>query len=396
MKILFVCPRYPFPLLSGDRVRAFHQLDTLAKSHEVFLLCPPAPSVEAEQGLKDWLGHRIHVPQNRLKALGRVATGVFGRTPFQTLAYADGAYRREALSLVRRFDIEVAHVQLVRLAPVLESAPLPRFMDFVDSLSVNMSQLAERSRGPKQLAARIESRRLKNYERAMVREYDAGGITSARDRTAFGDPKNMFVVPQGAPLHDGTPEEMKRPPSRIIFTGRMSYFPNEDAVLWFAKRAFPLVKAAIADAEFVVAGADPGPTILALNSIPGVKVLGFVESIADELLNSTVAIVPMQSGTGMQTKIVEAMAVGTPIVITPQGLGSLPLVDGAQISLADGVEPFAKAVIRLLANRSIAVEQARQARIEVEQKYSWAASTHELLKGYEYAINAFLSKGKPA
>jgi glycosyltransferase involved in cell wall biosynthesis len=392
MKILFVTPRYPFPLLSGDRVRAFHQLKTLSESHEVFLLCPPPPSVEADEALCHAVKHRIHLPKSPVKTAGRLAAGVFSRTPLQTLAHADRAYRREALSLIRRYDIDIAHVQLVRMAPVLQGVALPRFMDFVDALSVNMDQLAERSRGPKRIAAKVESRRLRHYEQLMVAEYDAGGITSVRDRRAIGDPENMFVIPQGAPSIGGCPEDCSRPKARIIFTGRMSYFPNDDAVCWFANDVFPIVRRKVPDAEFVIAGADPGPRVTGLAALPGVRVLGFVESISEELVASTVAIVPMRCGTGMQTKIVEAMASGTPVVITSEGLGSLEFKDGYHVSLADGKDCFAQAVIRLLTDKDAAREMAGNARREVDRNYSWPASTNELLNGYRYAQNAFANR----
>ena len=392
MRILFVTPRYPYPLLSGDRVRAFHQIHTLSKTHEVFLLCPPPPTQEAEEALRHAIGHRVHLKMSRVKTIGRMASGAFKRTPLQTLANADRAYRREALAIIRRHDIQLAHVQLVRMGSILHGVPIPKFMDFVDALSVNMKLLAERSSGPKRLAAGVESRRLGRYEQIMVREYDAGGITSSRDRQAFGDPENMFVIPQGVPSHGGSPEDAPRPPARIVFTGRMSYFPNVEAARWFADEVFPLVRREVPEAEFVIAGADPGPSVTALADLPGVTVLGYVKSIADELLSSTVAVVPMKCGTGMQTKIVEAMAAGTPLVITPEGLGSLPFQDGDQVSVGDDAASFSKAVVRLVQCPEGARKQARNARQEVEQNYSWSSSTGELVRGYEYAMQAFERK----
>lgn len=394
MRVLFLTPRYPYPLLSGDRVRAFHQLQCLAKAHEVVLLCPPPPSPEAEKeaALSGVVSHRVHLKMSRVKSLGRIAGGAFRREPLQTLANADRAYRREALALIHRHKIDLAHVQLVRMGSILEGVHVPKFMDFVDALSVNMELLAERSTGAKRLAARVESGRLRHYERLMVHEYEAGGITSARDREAFGNPENMFVIPQGAPLPEGCPEDARRPQARIVFTGRMSYFPNVEAVRWFAHEVFPLVRRTVPEAEFVIAGADPGPSVTALGELPGVKVLGFVDSITRELMASTVAVVPMKCGTGMQTKIVEAMAAGTPLAITPEGLGSLPFQDGVQVSVGSDPPSFSTAVVRLLHSPDAARRQARKAREEVERNYSWAASTDELVRGYEYALSAFRGK----
>jgi glycosyltransferase involved in cell wall biosynthesis len=319
----------------------------------------------------------------------RIARGTFDRTPFQTLANSDELFRKEALRLIDELDIDIAHVQLVRMAPVLQGVQVPRFMDFMDALSVNMRQLAEHSRGPKKLVAKVESVRLTAYEQLILQEYHAGGITAWRDRKAMGDPDKIFVIPQGVPLLEGCPEQLPRPEARIVFSGRMSYFPNVEAACWFANEIFPLIRLKVPSAEFVIAGADPKPKVKALNELPGVTVSGFVKSITDELLGSTIAVAPMKSGTGMQTKVLEAVAAGTPVVLTSEGLGNICLEDGIHVSVADNAEQFAQAVIRLLKDKEKATQQASKARKRVEEFYSWKASNEELLKGYEYAREAF-------
>lgn len=232
----------------------------------------------------------------------------------------------------------------------------------------------------------IESRRVRKYERALTRQYDRLVVSSPLDRNVIGEYANIHVVRNGINLSDHPFTENGRDPGSIVFTGRMGYFPNADAAIWFATNVFPLVRSKAPDAQFFVVGADPTPEVQNLAQQPGVVVTGYVDRIQDYLAKAMVAVAPMQGGSGMQFKVLEAMCSGAPVVATPFALGGIEIVDGEHLLVAQSAEAFAVHTIELLQNQTLQTRVARHARQLVEENYSWEQSVAMLENVYRLAI----------
>lgn len=391
MRILFVPSRFPYPPRYGDQVRGFHQLRILSRQHRIVLVSPCPESrddTDAFKAVEPFCEQIKIIPTPVWRRLARLVKIPFSSLPLQTLYLFDARFRESVLGLLRDQAFDLMHVQTVRLAPVVEGL-LPRVpivLDLIDALSVNMAQRARRAPSPQTLIAGWEAKRIQNYERQLTQQYDQLVISSPLDRAAIGEYPNLHVVPNGVDLEAYPFVTDGRDAATIVFTGTMWYFPNVDAVTWFVKSVFPNVQKQVSKVRFFIVGARPAPAVQRLAHIPGVIVTGFVPSMQEFLSHATVSIAPMQSGSGMQFKVIEAMASGVPVVATPYALGGLEAVDGEHLLVARNADDFANALMRVLKDDRLRVRLTQNARKLVEQKYSWEQTVETLESVYRLAV----------
>jgi len=165
----------------------------------------------------------------------------------------------------------------------------------------------------------------------------------------------------------------------LIFTGNMAYPPNEEAAAWFARRVWPLLRARWKDLRLEIAGASPGVRVRALaEEGSGINVLGPVPSMAEALGRATVSVCPLRSGSGIQNKVLEALAVGTPVVTTAIGNQGVQATPGRELLVADAPEAFAGEVSRLLEDGGLRARLAAQGRALVEERFQWDAHARAL------------------
>jgi glycosyltransferase involved in cell wall biosynthesis len=232
----------------------------------------------------------------------------------------------------------------------------------------------------------LEARRLCHYERQLAHQYDQLTVSSSLDRDAIGSYDNIHVIPNGVDIEKFPFVEGERKSALIAFTGRMGYFPNADAAIWFADKVFPSVRQQLPQAQFFVVGADPTPEVQSLAQRPGVSVTGYVSSIQDYLHEATIAVAPMQAGSGMQFKVIEAMCCGAPIVATSYALGGIKARDGEHLLIAKSSDIFAEQVVRLLQDVDLQRHLAYNARRLVEEKYTWERAVAMLEDVYRLAL----------
>lgn len=388
MRILFVASRFPWPLTQGDRLRAYHQLRLLAQRHRLVLLAPqPEADVEENLSVIRPFCERIELVATPLwKRFWHLAHAPFTDLPLQTLFAFDPQMRRQTEWLLREETFDLIHVQLMRMAPVANGLrDVPTVIDFIDALSLNMKRRTEREAWHRAWLFRLEARRAQAYEQRLLAHYDQAVVSTRQDHEALSAHNKIHVVPNGvdpdcAFVADG------RAPNVIAFTGHISYFPNADAAIWFVNHVWPLVRRHVPDAQFWIIGADPPPAVRALTRHDGVVVTGRVPSIAHYLQQATLAIAPMQCGSGMQLKVLEAMACGAPIVVTPFALGGLDVCHGEHLLIAHNAAEFADQVTQLLRDRSLRRRLAANARRLVDEKYTWERSVAQLEAVYALAV----------
>jgi sugar transferase (PEP-CTERM/EpsH1 system associated) len=388
LRILFLTARFPWPLLRGDQLRAYHQLRLLAPRHRLTLVCfrdAPVPPAGLA-AVSAFCERVVTVPLWRAAMGLGLSRGVFSPLPFQVSLYSHARMRRALRDVVTGGGFELAHAQLARMAPYVEDLSAPRFVDLVDALSLSMKRRSHQHRGPLRWLTALEAGRLLRYERRICASVEGASVVSSVDRDAIGATASIGVVPNGVDLGEFPFGREGRDPATVVFTGNMGYFSNVNAACWFAERVHPLVRRSVPAARFVVVGARPAARVRRLaRADPSVGVLGFVDDLRPHLRSATVAVAPMQAGAGQLFKVIEAMASGTPVVATPVAAEAFEEGGGDDLLVAGTPEAFAGAVVSIIRDPGRAGRLAARARRFVESRHTWERSVACLEELHEAA-----------
>jgi len=391
MRILFLAPRFPYPPLKGDQVRAYNQIRHLSRNHEIGLVAltdQPVTQNEREE-VEKYCDVIEIVKTTKWRALFRAAVGFFIKKDSVNESYFSSPNFSVAIErVVSQLPPDVVHVQLVRLTRYArEVVDVGRSIDFIDALSLNLKRRVERAAPPISWFWREEMGRVRRLEEETLQQFESAFVTSAVDRahlcvdaSASDCQGKVHVIPNGVDLDQfAFGPQSKRESNTILFTGNMSYKPNIDAVKYFVNHIFGKIRAEREDVRFQIAGAKPTATVRALARTDGVEVLGFVSSIADTLHRATLAVCPLQSGAGIQNKVLEAMATGTPVVSTSLAVAGVEgAKPGKHFVLADAKKAFSTAVLQLLDDEERRASMAAAGREFVESEYRWSATVDQM------------------
>ncbi len=371
-------------------MRAYHQLRLLGLKHNFTLLSftKGEISTEARQAIAPYCQQIITLPLHWGQMAGNLLRQTFSTYPLQTMLYQTTKMKNAVRNALNSQAYDLAHIQLARMAPYLESErSIPRVIDLIDALSLNMKRRYQRDRSLLKWIAYLEWKRLSRYEQTICQMFDQVTVVSPVDYQAIGAYPKLAINANGVDLTQFSFATGEREPDSIIFSGNMGYFPNVSAVLWFAQQVLPLIKKVIPNIKFYVVGARPAQEIKQLaERDPAIVVTGFVESVPAYLKRATVAVAPMQAGSGQQFKVIEAMACGTPIVATAYALGGIEVIEDEHLLVANKADAFAHQIICLLQDQNLARYLACNARRLVEEKYTWEHSVSELEAIY-YSIS---------
>ncbi len=392
MRVLFLLTRLPVPPWRGDQVRAFHHLRQLAPRHDVtccaLLGREPPSALRAEV---EALGVRLEVVRVDIVGAGpALARALLGDgRPLQVLLYDRAPARRRVAALIAAGGFDVVHAQLVRTASYLPDAGGPPVvLDLIDALSANLARRAQHERGPLAPVAAWEATRLARFERQLVNRAARSLVVSAAERDALGGGPGVAVVANGVDLDMFPFSDRPRPPARLLFFGNLGYFPNVDAARWLAAEIYPRVRAEMPAAELRLAGARPTRAVRALARLPGVSLAAAVPTMAPEVAAATVAVVPMRAGSGLQNKVLEAMAVGTPVVATPAAAAGLDVRVGEHLLVGEDAMSLAESTLTLLRDPGRARAMVDAARALVARRYRWEDSAAGVERAWEAAVGS--------
>jgi sugar transferase (PEP-CTERM/EpsH1 system associated) len=255
-----------------------------------------------------------------------------------------------------------------------------RIMDFVDVDSDKWRQYAAGKHWPMSWIYSREADQLLGFEREVARAFDASIFVTSDEVELFNSlspdtTEKHHAVPNGVAADFFNPEKHFESPFSetalpIVFTGVMDYWANVDAVTWFAEDIFPRIRSAMGAAEFWVVGASPMPSVVALGSLEGVHVTGRVEDVRPYLAHAKLAVAPLRIARGIQNKVLEALAMGCPVLCTENAASGLEALSRAPVEVHDDPRKIEEAAIRTLKadpSRSVS-EQARQ---YVLENYCW-------------------------
>ncbi len=381
MRILATFCRFPYPLDKGDKLRAFNQIRVLSERHDVFLYCYSKKNIPDEyMSILQGYCKEIHIEKLCfLEQLLSLIKSFFTKLPLQIAAYTTCSGRKHFKSFFGRVKPDVSYFQFVRLAEYSKEVEGRKVLDFQDCLSVNMYRRTKQENLVLSLLLLYESKLLKAYENKVFDFFDATSIITEKDRDLLpSDRKQNTCV-----IENGVSEDFLDYPSNnnkeydIIFSGNMSYAPNIMASVFLIKKIMPLVWDKLPNCKVVLAGNNPHKSVKDLQS-KRVLVTGWVNDMKEYYAKSKVFVAPMQIGTGLQNKLLEAMAIGLPCVTTPLANDALKSVHGKDILVGQTSEEIAVFIIKLLSNKNLYESIASHGHAFVKKEYSWEKSVQKL------------------
>ncbi|WP_046242460.1 glycosyltransferase [Hymenobacter terrenus] len=385
MKLLVLLSRFPYPLDKGDKLRAYHQLRYLAERHEIclFALTDEDIAVEAKAAVRPLcraglVVHRLRRPgiaRNMARALG------VGR-PLQVGYFHNALAQRQVDGLLRDFRPDHVYCQLIRMAEYLRShaGQVPMTLDYMDVFSAGMARRATQAPLWQRPVLALEARRLLDYEAQAFNWFRHHTIISDQDRQLIQHPSRdqIEIVLNGIDTDFFQPQPTTAKEYDVLFSGNMSYHPNVDAACFLAEEIMPLVRKQRPGARLLIAGTTPAPRVQALASAH-VVVSGWVPDIRAAYAAARVFAAPMRVGTGLQNKLLEAMAMCLPCVTTPLANNALGGREGQELLVAPAAATaLAAAITGLLEGELYAESIARRGHLFVQQRFTWAGATARL------------------
>ena len=356
--LLYLVHRIPYPPNKGDKIRSYHLLEHLSTGYDVYL----GAFVDDEN---DWQY------QDRVKQLCKECCLVAMNPKAAKLASLSGLFTGEALTLpyyrnaaleswVKRILNELKIDRIVvfssAMAQYVEESDALRIMDFVDVDSDKWTQYANAKPWPLNWLYRREGRLLLDYERRIAQCFDASFFVSPHEAALFrrlapGSENRIHHFSNGVDAEYFSPERGYANPyakdeEALVFTGAMDYWPNIDAVTWFAREIFPQILEKEPRARFYIVGSNPAKPVMELGKIPGIKVTGRVEDVRPHLFHASLAVAPLRIARGVQNKVLEAMSMAKYVVATAQAMEGIETMTGC--FMANDENEIAERVLQVL------------------------------------------------
>lgn len=400
-RILMLTPQLPVPpqaltgTAQGTTIRNFNLIAGLAARHTVDLVSfvaeeTPAASLPAE--LARCCRRIITVPQPVRATRQRIRDTFLSPLPDMALRLASPAMHAQLDRLLAgqaaaEYDVvQIEGIEMAGYMPRRTGRAAPRLVfddhnaEYVLQRRACLTDARRPPRWPAAAYSLIQWRKLVGYERRVCREADRVAAVSEADAAALRrllPGLDVAVVPNGVDLTFLRPDVVPPLPgmarAALVFTGKMDYRPNVDAVLWFADAVLPLILQQAPDAHFYVVGQQPHARLARLAAHPAVTLTGRVPDVRPYIAGAGVYVVPLRIGGGTRLKVLEAMAMGRPIVSTRLGCDGFAFTDGQEVAFADEPATFAAAVLALLRDPARAAALGRRARQHVEAELGWDA-----------------------
>ncbi len=370
--IVILSPRFPFPIEKGDKLRLYHQISELSAYFNIQLISLTENTIEKNHldKLKS-LCAAVHLIEQKNWLNVRAILRSFGQgQSIQESYYYSKSIQLEIDRLIEQISPDVIFVQLIRMAKYVEHTKIPKLIDYMDAMSLNMFREAEKQSFPLSYIYRRESNLLKKSEALMSHVFDEKFIISEQDLNYLESigVKDLQVQSNGVDLSYFNAENIQESVEYdLVFVGNMGYLPNVQAVEYLVNK---VLKPYLPNCKVLIAGARPHDRVLKLQSNQ-VEVSGWVEDIRSAYLKGKVVVAPIFTGAGQQNKILEAMALGRPCITTSQVNAAIKALPNKEIVIADSTDEFQEQIKLLLNSSENRQKIGRNARIFVEQNFKW-------------------------
>jgi polysaccharide biosynthesis protein PslH len=382
MKLVVLLSRFPFPLEKGDKLRAYHQLKELSKFHQLHVVCLADKAVkqahleEVRQYCKSLHVFKLARPLIYWNTIKQVFTD----KPYQVGYFYQRGIQKKINALIREINPGHIYCQLIRTAEYVKNIQdIKKTIDYMDALGKGMFRRAETARGIRRSLFRIEGKRLSEYENRIFDYFNHHTIISEQDRKYIGHANNqsITVIENGIADHFFGYTKPIEKKYDLVFTGNLNYAPNVACAEFIVKEILPELKQTKPAVTVLISGADPHPRVAQLAG-PGVTISGWIEDIRDSYAQGKVFVAPLFIGTGLQNKLLEAMAMGIPCVTTDMARNALGTPDKEIILTAENGAGFAEKINQLLDNPELSKRISADAKNYARNNFSWERSVEKV------------------
>lgn len=380
MKLVVLTSRIPYPLEKGDKLRIFHQLKHLSKSHEICLICLNEKSEHIDTTLIQEMVSEFHVVNiSKWKIPFRLLTAIFQPLPFQIQYFLERKSKKKIEDIIQKFNPNHIYCQLIRTSEYVKDLfQYEKTLDYMDAFSAAAMRRAQTEKGLKKVFWKIENARVKKYERTIFDYFSHHAIISSQDRKLLSIPfnKNITIVPNGVDTsYFKNSNHSKK--YDIVFAGNMNYPPNIAAAIFLVEEILPKLENQFPKLKLLIAGANPAPEVQEL-ACEQITISGWMNDIREAYFDSKLFVAPMFIGAGMQNKILEAMSCELPVITTSLAAEAFTEKYESKIIEANSAFEFAKAIQYYLLNEASLAPDGNTNRKYVEKKYSWKISNEKL------------------
>ena len=382
MRLFFILPRVPYPTEKGDKLRAFHQIKQLSKHHEIILCALNDGDLheDAIPVLKRYVKAIHIIPISKASIAFNLFKTLFSNKPLQVGYFYNASSAAKIHKLIEEYKPDHIFCQLIRVAEYVKGMSIPKTLDYQDVFSKGVERRLATAPFYMKPFLKIEYNRLLQYEHDAYEAFDNKIIISAPDRDLIPHPgrNNIVVVANGVDTGFFRPIEAPKEYD-LVFTGNMGYPPNIKSAEFLVNEILPEVLPHKPGLRLLIAGASPHLRVMVLKSAQ-VTVSGWVPDMRDCYAGARIFIAPMQIGTGLQNKLLEAMAMKVPCITSPLAFQALNARDGEDILVAGTPKEYAAHILMLLDNPEKAARIAQNGYDFVQRNFNWETETEKINK----------------
>lgn len=390
MNILFLISQIPYPLDTGAKIRSYNLIKHLVQHHQITLVSfqNTTEDIQKVHALRNFCTDVKTIPRsdvNRtINKYGLLFLNLFSYYPYNIQKQYSRKMERVIANWTNEGKFDLLHcdsLQVSRNALSLNS--LPKILTEHNLESVIFRRYCEKETNLiKKLYIYLQWLKLRRYEEMACKSFDYCVACSEHDKKILSDmvdSQKIHVIPNGVDTeyfrptnHHLSLRTYSPQPNSLIFTGSMDWLPNEDAMVYFTSCIFPLIKKKIPKVMLSIVGRNPTKKLKGLTKEDrSIEVTGRVDDVRPYIARSSVYVVPLRIGSGTRLKILEAMAMGKPVISTTIGCEGIEATPGENIMVADDPKDFAEKTVELLRDSELRQKIGRAGRLLVEERYDW-------------------------
>ena len=382
MKLIYLTSRFPYPINKGDKLRSYYQIKELSKKNDVHLIALSENKVSKSSIIElNKYCKSVHIYRIKLifRVLNLFKTFINNR-PFQVNYFYNRQIQKKINSNISSIQPDHIFCQLVRTALyVKEEHSIPKTLDYMDALSKGLQRRIKISKFWQKPFVKMEYLRMKKFENLAFEFFNNHIIISSSDRSEITHINNQSIniIPNGIDTNYFQKVNTRKIYD-LIFIGNLSYVPNIEAAKFISKEIFPILKEKIPNIKILISGSQPSKKVLRLSN-KNIKITGWVDDIRETYCSGKIFFAPMLLGSGLQNKLLEAMSLEIPCIISNLCNESLGGTHMKNIFIGKNTEDYVSQILNILRKKELMTEIGKGGRKYVLNKFSWENSNNKLI-----------------